>query len=93
MSIFHQRRSRLDGISGRLWTKESNPANTFRLDLPDSGGLRPLGRRQKLFHYIAAGGLRQTRAQRQKHPELAARALVIRIFIALAAFWLIFRFV
>lgn len=92
MPVFRKNRNRLDGLPGRVWSGDDDRATAFRLDLPDSNGVRPPSSRGKLFHYIAAGGLRQTRAQRHEHPELEARARVVRMFCLLVAFWLIFRF-
>ncbi len=92
MPPFRKKRSRLEGISDRIWSDETDRASPFRLDLPKANGMRQPTSRGKLFHYIAAGGLHQTRAQRREHPELVARAHVIRIFCFLVAFWLFFRF-
>lgn len=92
MALFRKKSSRLDGISERLWSKESDPATTFRLKtLPEDEGAPKTTRRERMFHYIAAGGLRQTRARRLPAPELAGRLFVWKLFLALVAFWLLFR--
>ena len=94
MSFFRKKSSRLDGISDSLWSKESDPATSFRLSTLSGGaGGRPVSRSRRMFHYIAAGGLRQTRARREAaSPEIAGRVFVLKLFLSLAAFWLLFRF-
>ena len=93
MSPSRKNRRRLDGIPGRIWSGDDERTTSFRLDIPDTHGQRQDSSQGRLFHYIAAGGLHQTRAQRHEHPELLARARVIRMFCFLVVFWLIFRFI
>lgn len=98
------RRSRLEGIAEQLWTRRGHNSFAWRLNLPedsnDRGMFLPeggrsgrLGRRRRLFHYIAAGGLRQTRVHRPNRPAEAGQAVVMRLFLLLIALWVIFRFV
>ncbi len=98
------RRSRLEGISEQLWTRRGHNSFAWRLSLPedsnDRGMFLPEGgrssrqvKRRRLFHYIAAGGLRQTRVHRPDRPLEAGQSLVMRLFLLLVAVWVLFRFV
>jgi hypothetical protein len=86
-----------------LFVGDGGGLHTFRLDVRDegsrrsdyfSGGARPgtLFGRQKLFHYIAAGGMKQLR--RTSADDLAQhRMQTFLVYLALgAALWLFFYF-
>jgi hypothetical protein len=51
------------------------------------------GSRQRLGHYISAGGLRQHRWSTADDVATSRQWLAVRIMLAFVAVWLIFRFV
>lgn len=93
----------LKSSSPTLFVGDGGALHTFRLDVRDEGsgkreyfnqGARPgsLFGRQKLFHYIVAGGMRQLR--RTSADDLAQlRMQSFLVYLALgAALWLFFYF-
>ena len=81
----------LKSSSPTVFVGGGGASHTFRLDVRDDGKhSRPIFARQKLFHYISAGGMRQLR--RTSGDDLAQ--LRMQAFLACLAFgvalWLFF---
>jgi hypothetical protein len=82
----------LGGGAQRAWRldtrEDSNDRGMFVFSSKDR---RPRRRAHELAHYIFAGGLRQHGWSVADDREIQRRRLAIRIMLALAGAWLLFR--
>ncbi len=99
----HLPHARLTGVSERLWRYDARHWKGWQLDTdqpsasarqPGAGNRvwRPAGRKDKLTHYIGAGGMRHEAREKhvRRHP-LERRKTVWKIFAVFILVWMIFR--
>ena len=99
MSEFHNRPESIGGHRRWLWPYE-NRRTDWRLDVREDGEAAGSGRRRsdldngRLVHYMRMGAIHSDiEAEREKTDPVDRRALVVKWLVALAVFWIVFRFV
>ena len=98
-----RRAPRLTGISGQLWSYDARHHKGWRLDterrlparqprVPRAFSVRTGGAREKLTHYIRAGGMRhETRDQTTRRQPADGQLAVWRLFLLFIVLWVIGR--
>ena len=98
MSEFRNRPESIGGHRRWLWPYE-NRRTDWRLDVREEEDGARNGRRSdldngRLVHYMRMGAIHSDiEAEREKTDPVDRRAVVVKGLVALAVFWLVFRFV